>query len=181
MAFGAPIAHAEAPSRYWPVVTRHPRWNDISAEPECVNLRCFGAARPVSRLDNPTRRHAGIDLFAYAGDAVIATEDGQVVAFYPFLRARTGEMSYALLIAHADHVANYGEVRAPANVNVGDVVTAGQRIAEISDTAQLHFETYAPGFARNRSWRFGDAQPGGLIDPTERLRALAIEGQRRLP
>ncbi|HRK43157.1 MAG TPA: OmpA family protein, partial [Gemmobacter sp.] len=84
---------------------------------------------------------------------------GEVLGFYPFLRARTGEMSYALLIAHAGYVANYAEVRDPPLVRIGDTVAPGQRIALISDTAQLHFETYAPGVTRNRSWAHGAAQP----------------------
>jgi len=174
-------ARAEAPPLYWPVVTNHPRWDAISAQPSCINLRCFGASRPVSRLDNPTRHHAGVDLFAHAGDAVIAIEAGRVIGLYPFLRARTGEMSHALLVAHTGYVANYGEVRAPALVGVGDDVAGGQRIAIVSDTAQLHFETYAPGVARNRSWAHGSPQPAGVIDPTERLRDLAARGVRLTP
>lgn len=174
-------AHAETPALYWPVITDHPRWNVVSAQPSCPNLRCFSAPRPVSRLDDPARHHVGVDLFARAGDAVVAIEVGRVLEFYPFLRARTGEMSYALLIAHAGYVANYGEVRSPALVRVGDEVAAGQRIVAISDTAQLHFETYAPGIARNRAWRHGEPQPPGLIDPTGRLRDLAARGVRLLP
>lgn len=177
----AVAARAETPALYWPVITNHPDWNVISAQPSCVRLRCFGASRPVSRLENPSRHHVGVDLFAHAGDAVIAIEDGVAAGFYPFLRARTGEMSYALLIAHAGYVANYGEVRAPARVSVGDAVTAGQRIAIVSDAAQLHFETYAPGIMRNRSWPHGAAQPAGVIDPTPRLRDLAQRGARILP
>lgn len=174
-------ARAETGQLYWPVVTDHPRWNVISAQPACPNLRCFGAPRPVSQLDNPRRHHAGVDLFARAGDAVIAIEAGEVIGFYPFLRARTGEMSCALLIAHAGYVANYAEVRDPALVSVGDQVSAGQRIALISDTAQLHFETYTPGATRNRAWAHDAAQPAGVIDPTERLRDLAQRGVRILP
>ncbi|HRP10633.1 MAG TPA: M23 family metallopeptidase [Terricaulis sp.] len=179
-AFALP-ARAEGGAIYWPVATDHPRWDVISAQPSCVNLRCFSAPRPVSQLENPRRHHAGVDLFAHAGDAVIAIEAGRVIDFYPFLRARTGEMSHALLIAHAGYVANYGEVRDPPLVSVGDEVAAGQRIARISDTAQLHFETYAPGSARNRSWPHGAPQPAGVIDPTERLRDLAQRGTRVLP
>jgi murein DD-endopeptidase MepM/ murein hydrolase activator NlpD len=179
-AFARP-AHAEARALFWPVVTDHPDWNVISALPSCVRLRCFSAARPVSRLDNPTRHHSGGDLFARAGDAVIAIEEGRVLDLYPFLRARTGELSYALLIAHAGYVANYGEVRAPALVSVGDEVAPGQRIAVVSDTAQLHFETYSPGVARNRAWAHGGPQPPGLLDPTERLRDLAARGVRVMP
>lgn len=174
-------ARAETPALYWPVITNHPRWDVISAQPACPNLRCFSAPRPVSALDNPRRHHAGVDLFANAGDAVVAIEAGRVLEFYPFLRARAGEMSYALIIAHAGYVANYGEVRDPALVRVGDEVAAGQRIARVSDTAQLHFETYAPGIARNRAWAHGATRPPGLIDPTERLRDLAQRGVRLLP
>src|SRR5688500_3457899 len=90
---------APASRVYWPVVTARGDWNTISSQPNCVRLRCFEAPRPVSRLDNPQRHHAGVDLFANAGDAVIAVEDGTVIGFYPFLRAATGEMSYAMLIA----------------------------------------------------------------------------------
>lgn len=174
-------ARADIGQLYWPVVTDHPRWNVISAQPACPNLRCFGAPRPVSQLDNPRRHHAGVDLFARAGDAVIAIEAGEVLGFYPFLPARTGEMSFALVIAHAGYVANYAEVRDPPLVRIGDPVSAGQRIALISDTAQLHFETYAPGVTRNRSWAYGAAQPAGVIDPTERLQDLALRGARILP
>jgi murein DD-endopeptidase MepM/ murein hydrolase activator NlpD len=177
----APFARAEAPDLYWPVVTDHPRWDAISAPPACPNLRCFGAPRPVSQLDNPRRHHVGVDLFARPGDAVIAIEAGEMLGFYPFLRARTGEMSYALLIAHAGYVANYAEVRDPPLVGVGDTVSAGQRIALISDTAQLHFESYAPGVTRNRSWAHGATQPAGVIDPTARLQDLAQRGIRILP
>src|SRR5262245_59879516 len=102
---------APASGVYWPVVTARNDWNTISSQPDCVRLRCFEAPRPVSQLDNPRRHHAGVDLFANAGDAVIAVEDGTVIGFYPFLRAATGEMSYAMLVAHDGYVANYGEVR----------------------------------------------------------------------
>jgi murein DD-endopeptidase MepM/ murein hydrolase activator NlpD len=180
-------APAPAPAlvRYWPVVTARTDWNTISSQPDCVRLRCFEAPRPVSQLDNPRRRHAGIDLFANAGDAVIAVEDGTVIGFYPFLRAATGEMSYALLVAHEGYVANYGEVRENSlrahNLDIGASVRAGQRIATISDTAQLHFETYAPGTTRNYSWGYHDHRPAPVVDPTPRLQSLAQAGQRLLP
>lgn len=176
----APLAQV-----YWPVVTANPQWNTISSQPDCVRLRCFEAPRPVSQLDNPRRRHAGVDLFANPGDAVIAVEDGAVIGFYPFLRARTGEMSYALLVAHEGYVANYGEVREDSmrahNLAIGTRVRAGQRIATVSDTSMLHFETYAPGTTRNQSWGYHDQRPAGVVDPTPQLQTLALSGQRLLP
>jgi murein DD-endopeptidase MepM/ murein hydrolase activator NlpD len=179
-------ARAQATAqRYWPVVTAHPDWDVISAEPDCHRLRCFGAPRPVSRLDNPTRRHAGVDLFARAGDTVVAVENGVLVNFYPFLRARTGEMSYALLLAHNGFVANYGEVRATAlsehRIAPGDTVHAGQAIATVSDTAQLHFETYLPDSSHNSAWRYGAPRPASVLDPTPLLIDLAQRGTRILP
>lgn len=173
------------PAQYWPVITARGDWNTISAQPDCVRLRCFEAPRPVSQLNNPRRRHAGVDLFANAGDAVIAVEDGIVVGFYPFLRAATGEMSYALLVAHNGYVANYGEVRENSmrahNLEIGARVRGGQRIATISDTAQLHFETYAAGTTHNYSWAYAEQRPAPVLDPTPRLQTLALNGQRLLP
>lgn len=170
---------------YWPVVTARGDWNTISSQPDCVRLRCFEAPRPVSQLNNPRRHHAGIDLFANAGDAVIAIEDGTVIGFYPFLRAATGEMSFALLVAHEGYVANYGEVRENSlrahNLEIGSRVRAGQRIATVSDTAQLHFETYAPGTTRNYSWGYHEQRPAPVVDPTPRLQSLALSGQRLMP
>lgn len=170
---------------YWPVVTERTDWNTISAAPECLRLRCFEAPRPVSQLDNPRRRHVGVDLFANAGDAVLAVEDGVIVGFYPFLRASSGEMTYALLVAHAGYVANYGEVRENSlrarGLRIGAPVRAGQNIASVSDTAQLHFETYAAGVTRNRSWDWGAPRPPGVVDPTPRLRDLAHRGVRLRP
>lgn len=185
IAQGDALAQANTATRYWPVVTASAEWNTISAGEECVRLRCFSAPRPVSRLDNPQRRHVGIDLFASAGDTVIAIEDGRVVGFYPFLRAATGEMSYALLIAHNGYVANYGEVRANSltahGLAIGSTVRAGQAIATVSDTAQLHFETYQPNTTRNASWRYAEAQPASVRDPTDFLRGLVAQGERRTP
>lgn len=173
---------AAAPAVYWPVATARTDWNTISSAPDCVRLRCFEAPRPVSQLDNPRRRHVGIDLFANAGDGVHAIEDGRIVGFYPFLRAATGEMTFALLVAHEGYVANYGEVRENSltsrQLQVGDLVRAGQNIATVSDTAQLHFETYQPGVTRNQSWANGGTRPPGVVDPTSRLRDLAARGLR---
>jgi murein DD-endopeptidase MepM/ murein hydrolase activator NlpD len=184
----APVAAQPAPEVahvYWPVVTARTDWNTISSQPDCMRLRCFEAPRPVSQLNNPRRHHAGVDLFANAGDAVIAIDDGTVIGFYPFLRASTGQMSYALLVEHDGYVANYGEVREDSmrthNLEIGTRIHAGQRIATISDTAQLHFETYAPGTTHNYSWGYHEARPAPVVDPTPRLQTLAQTGQRLLP
>lgn len=185
-----PFAVSTASPRYWPVVTAYPRWSEISYETASgafagVELRRFNAPRPAARADNPTRRHVGIDLFAHPGDEVLAVEGGRLIAFYPFLRARTGEMSYALLVAHSGYVTNYGEVREASlrslDLTLGNDVSAGQPIAEISDTAQLHFETYVPGTTRSQSWAHGAPCPVRALNPTQLLLNLARDGLRRLP
>ena len=183
----APFAASRSAVRYWPVVTSDPRWNEVSMQLEGggfsgVELRCFNAPRPSAHADNPTRRHVGVDLFARPGDAIVAVEAGRIDAFYPFLRARTGEMTYALLVAHDGYVANYGEVRARSlstnGLSIGDDVTPGQHIAEASDTEQLHFETYLSGTTRNQSWRHGAARPSRVLNPTQMLLDLAQHGLR---
>jgi len=186
----APFAARRASEGYWPVVTNQAEALVVSAQLTDGSftgreLRCFNAPRPAAHADNPTRRHVGVDLFASPGDQVIAIEDGRIVGFYPFLRARTGEMSYALLIAHDGFVANYGEVRETSlsarGLSLGDHVIAGQEIAEISDTSQLHVETYEEGVTRNRSWRHGAPRPPGVLNPTRLLQDLARTGRRLHP
>lgn len=186
----APFAESRAAIRFWPVVTTHPRWREVSFETSSgvfagVELRRFNAPRPAARADNPTRRHVGIDLFARPGDAAIAVEDGRLVDFYPFLRAHTGEMSYALLVAHAGYVANYGEVREASlrdnRLALGQAVSAGQPIATISDTAQLHFETYLSGTRHGQSWAHGAPCPSRVLNPTRLLLDLARGGRRLRP
>jgi murein DD-endopeptidase MepM/ murein hydrolase activator NlpD len=187
----APIAVSSAPARFWPVVTDHPKALDIAAALSdgriagSAPLRRFNAPRPAARADNPTRRHVGVDLFAYPGDAVVAVEDGRVIAFYPFLRAAAGAMSYALIVAHAGYVANYGEVKrgslTACALAPGDSVAGGRQIAAVSDTSQLHFETYAAGVTHNASWPQGAPRPAGVLDPTALLLDLAANGRRLRP
>jgi murein DD-endopeptidase MepM/ murein hydrolase activator NlpD len=185
-----PFAVSRAAVRYWPTVTDDPRWARVSYETSegafvGTELRRFNAPRPAARADNPTRRHVGIDLFAAAGDRAIAVEDGRIVAFYPFLRAATGEMSYALLVAHDGYVANYGEVREASlrdrDLSLCDTVAAGQELAAISDTRQLHFETYLPGTQHGQSWRHGAPRPDRVMNPTRLLLDLARNGRRLRP
>lgn len=186
----APFAASRAAIVYWPVVTAHARWGDVSYEKTDgafagAELRRFNAPRPAARAANPTRRHVGVDLFAHPGDAIVAVEDGRLIAFYPFLRAHTGEMSYALLVAHDGYVANYGEVRADSlssrGLALGAPVRGGDAIATVSDTAQLHFEAYTRGTLRSQSWAHGAPYPSGVLNPTQLLLELARNGRRLAP
>src|SRR5262249_6194846 len=101
---------------------------------------------------------------------------------YPFLRAATGQMSWCILIAHTGYVATYGEVQEGMtdvwDLRIGDHVQGGQFIANISDTAQLHFELYDPRVTHNLSWPNGAPQPTGVRDPTPFLTDLARTARR---
>jgi len=97
-------------------------------------------------------------------------EAGKIVNFYAFYPAKSGEMTFALLIEHNDFVVNYGEVKANSNKiykwKIGDNVEAGQAIARVSATAMTHFETYMKGTTRNERFMKGGSRPPHLLNPT---------------
>lgn len=178
-----PPAHSSTPidKRFWPVKTSLPQARVVSfesAKGEFVGRqsRCFTADR------NPGRFHCGVDLFATRGDRVFACEDGKIVAFQRFYRSKAGDMSFALLIEHADFVINYGEVAATSmsefQWEVGSRVQAGQPIASISGTDMLHFETYVLGTRQTSPWFHGQPQPPSLLNPTSYLLELSILPER---
>lgn len=187
------MANSTAELRYWPVVTARP---DALVVPAVLQdghaqgdlMRTFDSRRPSDPSKPQTRRHVGVDLTAAEGDTVVAMEAGKIVAFYKFLvRAPEdgGEETWAILIAHKDVVALYGEVRANSlaahHLKVGDTVAAGQPIGTISGTAQLHTETYAPGVTQNIKWPVGSPPPAEMRNPTQLLLDLAANGHRITP
>ena len=100
-----------------------------------------------------------------------------MVSYYGFYETSSGEMSYALFVAHEDFVVNYGEVKGDAQLEfgwrIGDDVKKGQAIARVSTTEMIHFETYIPGTARNERWMVGGPRPSRLLNPTLYLLNLA--------
>jgi hypothetical protein len=116
---------------------------------------------------------------------VVACEDGRIVSYYGFYETSTGELSYALFIAHEDFVVNYGEVKGDAQSefgwHVGDQVRKGQAIARVSTTEMMHFETYIPGTAQNQRWMIGGPRPQRLLNPTLYLLNLAANAQQIAP
>ena len=132
----------------------------------------------------PLRRHVGVDLTALEGDKVLAVADGRIVEFYGFLdRAPElgGEHTYAMVIAHADIVVLYGEIKANSlaanKLAVGSSVKAGQRIGTVSGTDQLHLETYPSGVTHNLRWPVGQAPPKQMRNPTQFLLDLALSAK----
>jgi murein DD-endopeptidase MepM/ murein hydrolase activator NlpD len=166
----------------WPVVTKHPEhgvvsYTDVHGAVHGNWARQFHAVREG-------RWHAGVDLYGYNGDPVVAIADGVVVAVQSFHLG-----SWAILVDHGSAVALYGEVRPNSwnefGVNVGSRVHAGQPIARLAcmvgteancESHMLHFEMYAPGTRQNKPWYQGDPPPPNLRDPSWVLLAAAPAG-----
>jgi len=130
--------------------------------------------------------HEGIDLYAEEGDAVLAIEDGQIIAIVPF----TGEIAntpwwnntYSILVKHNDCVINYGELTPLQDLKVGDCIKTGEVIGHIKTVllknkgrpmAMLHLEMYTKETQMPiTEWALGQEKPFNLIDPTDFIKSL---------
>jgi hypothetical protein len=183
---GAP-ASAIPSSSTWPVRTRHSGrlvvsyWTASGARG--YSGRAFAAKR-VDRDEGVTheRRHAGVDLFARAGDVVVAPEDGTILRILPFHAGTWGIYLRSML---GDRVVNLGEVEKLSwrefDVRPGQAVLEGQALARIGVQARgstmLHVETYAAEGVSDEelvaavragelSWSADEPAPKWLRDPT---------------
>ncbi len=182
----AGVAFAEGIERpLWPVRTQHPRRSVVSYRGVDGKVRGnWGRRFAASRKGGRMRRHAGIDLFGFAGDAVLAMAEGTVTAVQSFSLG-----SWAVFVDHGAVVVMYGEVDKGSwtrlGVKVGSRVSAGQPIAEVAcmvrneegecTSHMLHLETYVPGTTKNQSWYAGDSPPPALLDPSLLLLLAAQE------
>jgi murein DD-endopeptidase MepM/ murein hydrolase activator NlpD len=177
-----PFAESSVAQRFWPVITRNAAALTVSCETD--RNRSLGAPgrKFLANRSGGGRNHVGIDLYANAGDEVIACEDGRIVNFYAFYPRANGEMTYALLVAHNGFVANYGEVTEDSprayGWRIGDQVRAGQHIAKVSGTSMLHFESYRTGTRANVRWMVGAQRPAAVLNPTQYLLDTAEHGVR---
>lgn len=164
----------------WPIATNHPdrglvSYTDVHGEVHGNWARRFGAPRDG-------RHHAGIDLYGYAGDPVLAIADGTIVNTQTFHLGTD-----AVLVEHDGLVALYGEVERGSwndfGVGEGSRVRRGDPIARIGcmvgspsncESHMLHFEAYAPGTRGNEQWH--GTPPAELRDPTIVLLAAAPAG-----
>ncbi len=151
------------PCPAWPTVSTHSRGHEVAYRdggPHGNQSRAFSACR-----DGCSRHHAGVDLYARAGDPVLAMEGGRVVAIQTF----AGGLM-AVLVESSHGVVLYGEVDR-IRVKRGDIVGKGVQLAQVgmwpSGSHMLHLETYARGTRRNKRW-FGKI-PRVLRDPTDFL------------
>ena len=189
---GNPISFAPLPpmGSYWPVKTSRKDARVVSYRYQAGSGivgrggRMFLADRKGKRDGKEaSRRHVGIDLFANIKDVVVACEDGTIVDFSFFYKAKSGQRTYKLLIQHdgSGVVVNYGEVTGDSlsknGLQIGMRVTAGQPIGFVSATSMLHFETYIKGTtSSHRWWKDEKTPPRQLLNPTRYLLFLREHG-----
>lgn len=95
------------------------------------------------------RQHTGVDLDGNTGDPIYAVDDG-VVTFSGWKSA----YGYMVKLSHGNGVETwYGHCN-KLHVNVGDVVSKGDRIADVGNTGRsygshLHFEVRVNGSPKN--------------------------------
>lgn len=180
---------------YWPIKTMGKKGRHVSYSYKASNGSIKGIDGQMFMADRKGKRdkvegvpgwharwHVGVDLLANRGDVVVACEDGIIVGFHPFLKAKSdNQQTYALLIKHSTAVVNYGEVAPDSldrnNLRIHMKVQAGQPIAIVGSTNMLHFETYIKGTTRShRWWKDKKRPPQELLNPTKYLLFLQQYG-----
>jgi murein DD-endopeptidase MepM/ murein hydrolase activator NlpD len=176
---GVSFAMPTAAARYWPVKTTHSRGREIAYKTGADEIIGAPDRRFMARRLTGLRHHVGVDLWANAGDPIIACEDGTVVNHYLF-----DDGTYALIVqCDSGLVINYGEVAVNSwtefGVAMGNSVRAGQAIARVgrhasSGSAMCHFESYRKGTKENHKWLTSAADPPAvLLNPTKYLLKVA--------
>jgi len=169
----ANVPFAKPASSEWPVITKHPRGQEVpylGTNGKYVGnaSRAFGSSRADGK-----RKHVGIDLYCYANDVVVATESGKIVGIQGFL----GPTKAILLQGNSGIVTLYGEVKNGSwtefGIFEGANVKAGDPIARIgvnaAGTYMLHFETYNKDVTQNTPWYSNSPPPANILNPTKYL------------
>lgn len=195
---GAPMV-AIPSSSIWPVRTKHSGRLTVSYWTANGVRGYSGRAFAASRVDSKKgqvrqRKHAGVDLFARAGDVVVAPEDATVLAVLPF---NAGTWAVYLRSRSGDRVVNLGEVENLSwrefGVAPGIAVVEGQPLARVGVQAKgstmLHLETYEVGAATDEdvvaqlragmSWLAEQPAPAWLRDPSGYLVMAASRTYKR--
>lgn len=175
---GAPFARGSA-DPVWPIRgSKNKRWREVAYKD--VNGKTHGNAsrrfKATRTGDKGERWHVGIDLYANAGDIVVAPESGIIIEDQNYLATIPGEDA---LLLQGDHGVTFilGEIVADSwhdfGVKVGDRVSRGQPIARVALTSKgshmLHFETMSCCPTTNQPWYKGKPLPPNVLDPTEYL------------
>ncbi len=191
-------ASAIPSSSSWPVKTKHGGRLLVSYWTAGGHRGYSGRAFAADREDVVDgkiyeRSHAGVDLFARAGDVVVAPEDAKVLAILKFNAG-----TWAVYLRAGGRVVNLGEVEKLSwrkfGISPGVVVVEGQPLARVGTQAEgstmIHFETYWVGSMTDEevvdairsgamSWPRDQAAPSLLRDPSGYLVMAASREYRR--
>ena len=152
----------------WPIVTNHEKKFVISYRKVSGTYSGNSSRRFMAKRSGGNRYHAGIDLYGYPDDPILAMESGTVVNYYHFYHG-----TYALFVqCDSGLVINYSEVKnkswAEFGLSRGSKVQKGQPIARVGQMSggshMCHFETYMPPTSKNQRFKGGD--PGALLNPS---------------
>jgi len=130
----------------------------VAAEPPALivspllgeTVTVFSAEMPLYNATTADwRTHSGIDIAAAAGTAVVAASGGTVKTV-----AEDDRLGTVIVISHRDgYETTYASLQEEVSVEVGDYVSAGQKIASVGNTtltesalgAHLHFAVTKDG------------------------------------
>lgn len=191
-------ASAIPSSSIWPVKTKHGGRLLVSYWTAGGHRGYSGRAFAADREDVVDgrvyeRSHAGVDLFARAGDVVVAPENAKVLAILKFNAG-----TWAVYLRAGGRVVNLGEVEKLSwrkfNISPGVAVVEGQPLARVGIQAEgstmIHFETYWVGGMTDEevieairsgamSWARDQPAPPLLRDPSGYLVMAASRTYRR--
>lgn len=168
---GVPFAIGKRP--VWPIApnSRHRKlyvvsYKDVDGERHGSPSRSFKANRGE-------RNHVGIDLYANAGDVVVAPEDGTIVGHQNFLHGTRA----VLIQLDSGPVVLLGEVDKGGlkefGLRVGSRVKKEQPVTRVGVLGggghMLHTETYRKGTTKNKRWYKNRDRPPEILDPTDFL------------
>lgn len=126
--------------------------------------------------------HEGVDLYCEEGSAVLAVEDGEVVAVIHFTGPDATPPStwwlptQAILVEGQSGVVVYGEITNTQQHKVSDRISRGQLVGNVARVlirdkgrplTMLHLELHAHGTRDAYEWI--SERPASLLDPTPYL------------
>lgn len=94
------------------------------------------------------RTHSGIDIQSNIGDDVFCPQNGKITEI-----SKDEELGYSITVDHGNMISKISNLSSKINLNVGDKVNLGQKIAicgdsadyEIADKPHIHYELKVNG------------------------------------
>ncbi len=129
-------------------VAREERFSIFGHENEKINqIFVEPTSGNITQEFNPTLNHFAIDIATAKNEAVKAVTDGVVVFAEWSL-----ETGYVVVLLHSDNFTSVYKHNSKINVSQGDLVKAGEVIAQVGSTGELstgphlHFEMWKDGY-----------------------------------